>query len=207
MLFFLLLCQLFGLPAVLAAAWEFVTGFLMPAAAILSSGLLAIWLQQKEQRRLHEQKLKDDKRSEDARVRAEQARIVERAVGEHKSFITHALVTDEALTVQVLELVQSATADFIMEELPGSTGVGIWLGTKRLRAVMYVQELGHGQSTAFLITNYFANIRTLLGMWRIGAMDTAWFRADERRVGLGAFTLEEEEALFRSTIEDSRGWP
>ncbi|MBM7411331.1 hypothetical protein JOE38_001154 [Clavibacter michiganensis] len=196
MLFFLLLCQLFGLPAVLAGTWEFITGFVMPAAAILSSGLLALWLQRRDHARQTAERHAEEAAAELQERRVRQSRLIEAAVATN-SEITKVGYEFDMQRVLVLSGVAGTTLlDYQASGVPDAPVVGYWLSRKRLFALGYITKSGGSVTTGYEVQKYFMQVQSRMSFWQLGSLEASWFTLDAANLDLVNFPLEEEVRAF-----------
>ncbi|UQB14596.1 hypothetical protein [Clavibacter nebraskensis] len=196
MLFFLLLCQLFGLPAVLAGAWDFVTGFLMPAAAILSSGALAVWLQRRDHQRQADARAAEDDKREAADLRKRQAGAIERASHVHKTLTSLGYPHDDRDMTEAIRLLTLTGTEWVLTGLPEARWIGSWMFNKRAVAVRHVAANAPGLDVVSRLQVYFMDVHSILEFWMLGAIDGDWFKSDLRRLRQAPSTIAAEEAEY-----------
>jgi hypothetical protein len=172
--------------------WDVLTDFVMPLLAILSSGLLAIWLQVREQRR------QDLRRREAEAAQAQreesEARTALASAGmkQHEQFAAYAVAPSGKALTRITLFHARAHNMWALSDVPGAGQVGFWLSEKRRVAIDYMYKCVAEKKRPFSILIYFMEIDDRLGQWRNDILDGDWFEADGRRIKQDNPTVEFE---------------
>jgi hypothetical protein len=216
MFMFLLLALLLGPDALLAGVWEFITGFLMPAAAILSSGLLAIWLQRRDHARQaalrHEERATEDaeRRAQDkkraaAEVMQAKTVLIAAASATNDELAEHPRHPEDLDVPAMFRLEQRELQQWRVSLLPDAMHVALWLGQKRKVLVEAYRTPPPEPVTLQTAKSYVARVEDRLLEWRQGRLGAKWFVADAVRLHRTAPTLEQEVAY--QGIGTALPWP
>jgi hypothetical protein len=197
--FLLLLHHAFSAPFTVVGPvlWTILKDLLMPAAAIFSSGYLAIRLQRRDHDRQMQVQREQHSREVERERRQDQRRLIQNASAQDAQITELAFEMDTVKMRAVSTSLGHNTLDFWLLEDPSRYQLGLWLASKRALAVKYIRENGSSSESGAAMTSFFVETHALMVFWLEGHLEGSWFKQDAARIEREDFTMDNERRIFK----------
>jgi hypothetical protein len=180
----------------LPVLWDFVTNFLMPAAAILTSGYVAVRVQKKEhqtQARLRQQEIE---RAETQRITTERRALIIKATADNDLWLTHLRLPSPAALNALIPAQANSYHEWDLSDVPDASIVGYWLTLKReIVSKVAMGDNPTANGAVGIATGYFVDVSKKLKDWDRGKRSRKWFTEDIKRLRRDEPTLFEDHEL------------
>jgi hypothetical protein len=190
---------------VLGWGWEFTKGFVMPAAAILTSGLVAIWLQRRDHAK-REIERKENLAAERAeRLKAAKQDLVRHAIRSNEPWAEYVQEPSNEARARLALRLTASPAEWYLSDVEDARGVGAWLDQCRTLLISYYVKhpLLEGVDSTEPILFVF-DINYALLDWSDGRKPASWFESERARIYDTQSTFEDEAARLGAHRKQSK---